>query len=122
MLRMYFGKYVLNPERAWYQRTSPIRVEGFGDEELQQVAEVTEGFSGREIAKLCIAWQAAAYGTADGTLTPALAADLASARILQHRYKERWGREEMAVERVKETGLAAEDVLPGKAVTEEKRE
>lgn len=31
------------------------------------MAEQTEGFSGREIAKLAIAWQAAAYGTSNST-------------------------------------------------------
>lgn len=39
------------------------------DSHLQDVADLTEGFSGREIAKLAIAWQAAAYGTSDSSFT-----------------------------------------------------
>ena len=36
------------------------------------MAERTEGFSGREIAKLAIAWQSSAYGSVDATFTPEL--------------------------------------------------
>lgn len=36
------------------------------------MADETEGFSGREIAKLAIAWQAAAYGTPDSSFNPEL--------------------------------------------------
>ena len=42
------------------------------DSHLQRVADETEGFSGREIAKLAIAWQAAAYGTPDSSFNPEL--------------------------------------------------
>lgn len=42
------------------------------DSHLQEVADLTEGFSGREIAKLAIAWQAAAYGTTDSSFTAEL--------------------------------------------------
>lgn len=42
------------------------------DSHLHRVAEQTEGFSGREIAKLAIAWQAAAYGTPDSSFNPEL--------------------------------------------------
>ena len=42
------------------------------DSHLQRVADVTEGFSGREIAKLAIAWQAAAYGTPDSSFNAEL--------------------------------------------------
>ena len=33
------------------------------DEVIDSVVQRTEGFSGREISKLVIAWQAAAYGS-----------------------------------------------------------
>jgi ATPase family AAA domain-containing protein 3A/B len=36
---------------------------------LIQVAKDTDGFSGREISKLAIAWQAAAFGTDDAILS-----------------------------------------------------
>ena len=38
-----------------------------GEEEIEHVVGQTEGFSGRAISKLAIAWQAAAYGS-DGAI------------------------------------------------------
>ena len=34
-----------------------------GEKEIEEVVKATDGFSGRSISKLAIAWQAAAYGT-----------------------------------------------------------
>jgi ATPase family AAA domain-containing protein 3A/B len=39
-----------------------LQVEGIGEAEIKHAASVTQAFSGREISKLAIAWQAAAYG------------------------------------------------------------
>lgn len=44
-------------------------IKGVDDALLQDVARRTEGFSGRELAKLMASAQAAAYGSADGALT-----------------------------------------------------
>ncbi len=59
MVTMYLEKYVLNPPSS---KAKPITVAGIGEEEVKYAAKVTVGFSGREISKLAIAWQAAAYG------------------------------------------------------------
>ena len=40
-----------------------IVMEGIDEGILRSTAMKTEGYSGREISKLAIAWQAAAYGT-----------------------------------------------------------
>ena len=45
-----------------------ITILGIDEATLRSVAVSTEGYSGREISKLVIAWQAAAYGTANATL------------------------------------------------------
>ena len=39
---------------------------------VASVVDRIEGFSGREISKLAIAWQAAAYGRPDATIDKAL--------------------------------------------------
>lgn len=59
MVTMYLEKYVLNPPSG---KAKPITVSGIAEEEVKYAAKATVGFSGREISKLAIAWQAAAYG------------------------------------------------------------
>lgn len=63
MVTMYLEKYVLSPPSA---RATPIAVAGIGEDEVKYAAKATAGFSGREISKLAIAWQAAAYGASSG--------------------------------------------------------
>jgi ATPase family AAA domain-containing protein 3A/B len=65
MITQYMDQYLLHPPA----QSKPITVTGVDEDIIRSIAEHTEGFSGREISKLAIAWQAAAYGTADTTLT-----------------------------------------------------
>merc|ERR1719384_2287808 len=60
MIVMYIDKYLLNPPGRWAKK---VITQDIGDEEIDFVVKETEGFSGRAISKLAIAWQAAAYGT-----------------------------------------------------------
>ena len=64
MIAQYIEKYLLNPPGRWAKKVSTVDI---GDEEIERVVQETEGFSGRAISKLAIAWQAAAYGT-DGAI------------------------------------------------------
>lgn len=64
MISMYIEKYLLNPPGRW---AKPVQTENIGEAEIEQVVQETDGFSGRAISKLAIAWQAAAYGT-DGAV------------------------------------------------------
>lgn len=64
MIAMYIEKYLLNPPGRWTKKVTTVDI---GDEEIERVVKETEGFSGRAISKLAIAWQAAAYGT-DGAI------------------------------------------------------
>jgi len=66
MIAMYIEKYLLNPPGRWAKKVTTLDI---GDEEIDQVVTQTEGFSGRAISKLAIAWQAAAYGTKDAILS-----------------------------------------------------
>lgn len=60
MIVMYIEKYLLNPPGRWTKKVSTLDI---AEEEINTVVHMTEGFSGRAISKLAIAWQAAAYGT-----------------------------------------------------------
>ena len=60
LIAQYLDLYLLQPPHAWTRR---VTTEDIGQAEIDTVVEMTEGFSGRAIAKLAIAWQAAAYGT-----------------------------------------------------------
>lgn len=51
------------------------------------MARITEGMSGREIAKLGVAWQAAAYASEDGVLTEKMVMARCLDAIKQHRQK-----------------------------------
>ena len=64
MIAMCIEKYLLNPPVRWATKVTTVDI---GDEEIERVVEETEGFSGRAISKLAIAWQASAYGT-DGAI------------------------------------------------------
>jgi len=65
MIAMYIEKYLLNPPGRW---AKPVVTENIGEAEIEKVVKDTEGFSGRAISKLAIAWQAAAYGTEGAVL------------------------------------------------------
>ncbi len=57
------------PHRGRRADADRIRIQGVDDALLQEAAHKTEGFSGRELAKLMASAQAAAYGSTDGVLT-----------------------------------------------------
>lgn len=59
-----------------------------------EMARMTEGMSGREIAKLGVAWQAAAYASEDGVLTKKMILDRVRDAVLQHRQKVEWQSEQ----------------------------
>lgn len=65
MIAQYIDRYLLNPPARWAKKVTTVDI---GDEEIDRVVQDTEGFSGRQIAKLAIAWQAAAYGTEGAVL------------------------------------------------------
>lgn len=59
MIAMYIDKYLIKP--PGYAKA--VITDGIGPAEIEKAVKMTEGFSGRSISKLAIAWQAAAYGT-----------------------------------------------------------
>jgi ATPase family AAA domain-containing protein 3A/B len=74
LVQLYYERYVLAPPAApagpfWAARAQPPAITPDADVTdalLQEAAHVTEGFSGRELAKLMLSVQAAVYGRAGG--------------------------------------------------------
>jgi ATPase family AAA domain-containing protein 3A/B len=64
MLALYMDMYLIKPAAG----SKKITVEGVDESILSHIAAETKGYSGREISKLAIAWQAAAYGTENATI------------------------------------------------------
>ena len=77
------------PSMAGAARTIVID-ERLGREHIAAAVEATEGLSGREISKLAIAWQAAAYGKPDVTFTPELMADVLETHAAQRTIMKSW--------------------------------
>jgi ATPase family AAA domain-containing protein 3A/B len=61
---------------------------------IQRAAAATDGFSGRELAKLMASMQAAAYGTPDAKLTESLFDMVLDLKLKQHMM-----RKELAMQR-----------------------
>jgi len=88
MIDHYLRKYLLGEGN---RGQTPIRIaDSFGDKEVELAADLTEGFSGREISKLAIAWQAAVYGSEAAEFTPELMRRTLEAHLDQKRKKNLW--------------------------------
>ncbi|EEB12600.1 conserved hypothetical protein [Pediculus humanus corporis] len=97
LVRLYFDKFVLEPALEGAKR---LKVGQFDYSALcSKMAEMTEGMSGREIAKLGVAWQAAAYASSDGVLTEKMVMDRVYDAIRQHKQKVDWQSEQEKTDR-----------------------
>lgn len=85
MLAQYMDLYLLKPTES-----KVITIGDIDEALLTKVAERTEGFSGREISKLTIAWQAAAYGTNDAHLNGKMLLRVLDEQISSKRQKQSW--------------------------------
>merc|ERR1712232_574698 len=102
LLDLYWRKFVRTPPRtSFFSRARDIvtpDMEGDGDpngsfsqEELAALADRIEGFSAREISKLALAWQAAAYGQTEGcVLTTDMIDAVTDIFVKQHEEKALW--------------------------------
>jgi ATPase family AAA domain-containing protein 3A/B len=93
MLKLYFSLYVLDPPRvAWWKRPRhiPLPPDVDWEEKLTEISRRIGGFSGREISKLVIAWQAEAYGSREGRLDEAMMDRCVGEMCEQHTQKQVW--------------------------------
>ena len=107
MLKYYLVKYCTPPsnvkekaEFIWkYPRSlifgkKLISHHGLTNEIIEKIASESEGFSGREITKMVIAWHDAAFTLDDAILTPDLMFKILDKFKLQHKLKETWSVDE----------------------------
>lgn len=60
------------------------RVEGITEAHVQEAADATVGFSGRELAKMISSIQTAVYGSAQPVLTPELFRSVVGRKVTEH--------------------------------------
>ncbi|KRY52366.1 ATPase family AAA domain-containing protein 3 [Trichinella britovi] len=94
LLLLYFHRYIAEP--AISRQVLPLMVGRLklADfdwvEKCNAVATNLVGMSGREIAKMVVAWQAAAYASEDGCLTEQMIDELTEHAVRQHSQKAAW--------------------------------
>jgi len=88
LVRLYFDKYVLEPAMDKKQRLD-LGTFDFGEKCLD-IAQKTEGMSGREISKLAVAWQATGFASSTGMLTEEMIDSETDLAVKQHKTKMQW--------------------------------
>jgi ATPase family AAA domain-containing protein 3A/B len=68
LIKKYIETHLLKKNSA----ARPIQVDGLTEDKIREIAEKSDGFSGRSISKLAIAWQAIAYAQVVPILTEEL--------------------------------------------------
>eukprot|EP00850_Spirogloea_muscicola_P010829 SM000065S20178 [mRNA] locus=s65:90175:93564:- [translate_table: standard] len=91
LLRLYIDKYIANAgaPSTWWQglirgKQDKIEIKGLTDDVLQEAARKTEGFSGREIAKLMASVQGAVYARRASELTPDVFREVVDYKVAEH--------------------------------------
>lgn len=94
LLNLYLNKYLSNEgvyESKWgplFNRTSQkITIRDLSEDVIREAAKKTEGFSGREIAKLMASVQAAVYGRPDCVLDSELFKEIVDYKVAEHQQR-----------------------------------
>ncbi|XP_002982368.2 ATPase family AAA domain-containing protein 3-B [Selaginella moellendorffii] len=90
LIRLYLDKYIVQAgegAKGWKQYVAQqhkIEMKDVTDDVIREAAEMTEGFSGREIAKLLASVQGAVYGSKDSVLTAEEFRNVVACKVLEH--------------------------------------
>lgn len=95
LLKLYLDKYIAQAgarkpglfSNLFRKQQQKIEVRGLTDDILKEAAAKTEGFSGREIAKLMASVQAAVYGSKDCMLDPNLFREVVDYKVAEHQQR-----------------------------------
>lgn len=92
LVYLYFEKFVLQPMAEGKKR---LKVDQFDySAKCNEIARKTEGLSGREIAKLGVAWQATAYASEEGVLTEKMIDARVDDALTAHSKKDTWQKDQ----------------------------
>ena len=91
MLLQYFNMYIEDPsQNNTVKSATAIAFPDIDPSVLELIADKTDGFSGRNISKMAIAWQAAAYAVEGAVLTPVMMDDIVDLFIAQQSQRSVW--------------------------------
>ena len=105
LLKLYLDRYIANagPKKSsWLQNLfrkeqQKIEVKGVTDDILREAAAKTEGFSGREIAKLMASVQAAVYGSENCVLDSSLFREVVDYKVAEHQQRRKFAADKGSV-------------------------
>ncbi|KAG6475097.1 hypothetical protein ZIOFF_064315 [Zingiber officinale] len=94
LLKLYLDKYIVKAGQSksgWFGQSQPqqekIIITGISEEVIREAAAKTQGFSGREIAKLMVSVQAAVYGSKDCELNSELFREVVDYKVAEHQQR-----------------------------------
>lgn len=87
-------KFFWKHPKSIYRGKKLIRMEGVTNEYISEIAQRIDGFSGREIFKMVVAWHDAAFSKPDPVLTPELMEEIIDKFNSQHAQKAKWSKSE----------------------------
>ncbi|XVF30474.1 hypothetical protein REPUB_Repub16aG0061100 [Reevesia pubescens] len=95
LLKLYLDKYIAQVgsrksgvlHNLFKKQQQKIEIKGLTDDILRDAAAKTEGFSGREIAKLMASVQAAVYGSENCVLDPSLFREVVDYKVAEHQQR-----------------------------------
>ncbi|GLJ12266.1 hypothetical protein SUGI_0187750 [Cryptomeria japonica] len=103
LLKLYLEKYIAqagSTRTRWASffkgRQQKIEIKGISEDVLREVAVKTEGFSGREIAKMMASVQAAVYGSFDCVLDANLFREVVDYKVAEHYQRKKLAAESKA--------------------------
>ncbi|KAF8379010.1 hypothetical protein HHK36_028437 [Tetracentron sinense] len=99
LLKLYLDKYIAKAgerKSSWLgsffrRQQQKIEIKGLSDDVIREAAAKTEGFSGREIAKLMASVQAAVYGSKDCVLDVNLFREVVDYKVAEHQQRRKLG-------------------------------
>ncbi|KAL7003805.1 hypothetical protein U1Q18_004949 [Sarracenia purpurea var. burkii] len=97
LLKLYLDKYIARAgarkpglfSNLFKKQQQKIEIKGLTDDILREAAAKTEGFSGREIAKLMASVQAAVYGSENCLLDPNLFREVVDYKVAEHQQRQK---------------------------------